>query len=827
MLFLKTFGGLSVEIDGAPGTGAGQQRKTLALLALLAAAGRRGVSRDKLTVYLWPESDTEHARNLLKQACFALRRDLHAPELILGAVELRLNSNVITSDIGALEDALAGGDSARAVSIYTGPFLDGFYLAGAAEFERWVEETRSALKARVADALEGLAQHAATNGDSIGAVKLWRQLVSLDPLAARAVLGLLRALIAAGERSAALEFGRVHENLVRRELDVAPDPSVSQLLDSLRERRELGEATASIAVQATDVTTPPATPTPRRLGRRLALAGAVLIVLASLVVAVSRLPRDRLDPLADSVSLDVMRRLTPPTSWAFPRLMTPGTSSLPALKAFMRGEAYLRRFSLDSAIASYALAIALDSTFAVALRRMAVAKSWDFQAGDEDAARARRFIGTSGPRDSLMIAYSARAAAFSSPEFYRIVFAQDATLHEMFRRYRDDPELWHEIGELQFHVGFVWPEGRWNRARDSFNGAIARDSGYAPAYVHPVEISLSDNDPGAALRYVRAYLAIPSVNREGAGMRLLGMLLDGEHRSHSFDRELDVASLVTLRRLAYAIRLWPDADETQIAVTRRLLESARLTVPSEPVDTEYGLRSYRSMLAQALIHRGRLREARRIVENRLVMPEFMTLAELGVIPRDSVESALDSWIDNPEQPGVHLLFPWLMEGRCYRTMDAALWWAGRRDIGKLQRLLRREESATRTFDVLRSPPHARPVREFVRAALELARGDTTVALERILPDSTCPGAPQRRAMQFRLLAASGRDTEAAWVWDRIYDRRVPLMLERARVAERSGDPSTAIHYYQFVAQAWLHADRELQPVVAEARVALRRLGDVQ
>jgi len=84
MLFLKTFGGLSVEVSGAPGSGAAQQRKTLALLALLAASGRRGVSRDKLSAYLWPESDSEHARNLLKQACYALRRDLHAPRCSSG-----------------------------------------------------------------------------------------------------------------------------------------------------------------------------------------------------------------------------------------------------------------------------------------------------------------------------------------------------------------------------------------------------------------------------------------------------------------------------------------------------------------------------------------------------------------------------------------------------------------------------------------------------------------------------------------------------------------------------------------------------------------------
>jgi DNA-binding SARP family transcriptional activator len=71
MLHLKTLGGLSVDIDGTAGTGAAQRRKTLALLALLAGAGHRGVSRDKLIARLWPETDSKHGRDLLKQACYA------------------------------------------------------------------------------------------------------------------------------------------------------------------------------------------------------------------------------------------------------------------------------------------------------------------------------------------------------------------------------------------------------------------------------------------------------------------------------------------------------------------------------------------------------------------------------------------------------------------------------------------------------------------------------------------------------------------------------------------------------------------------------------
>src|SRR5580765_979152 len=119
MLHLKTFGGLSVDIDGTPGTGAAQQRKTLGLLALLAAAGQRGLSRDKLIAALWPDTDAEHGRGLLKQACYALRRDLRGRDLFLGSIQLHLNPAVISSDVGSFASAVEAKDSASAVSFYT------------------------------------------------------------------------------------------------------------------------------------------------------------------------------------------------------------------------------------------------------------------------------------------------------------------------------------------------------------------------------------------------------------------------------------------------------------------------------------------------------------------------------------------------------------------------------------------------------------------------------------------------------------------------------------------------------------------------------------
>ncbi|MBA2459120.1 MAG: hypothetical protein H0V43_09240 [Gemmatimonadales bacterium] len=48
-------------------------------------------------------------------------------------------------------------------------------------------------------------------------------------------------------------------------------------------------------------------------------------------------------------------------------------------------------------------------------------------------------------------------------------------------------------------------------------------------------------------------------------------------------------------------------------------------------------------------------------------------------------------------------------------------------------------------------------------------------------------------------------------------------LEQARAAERLGERDRALQGYQFVVDAWRHADPELEPYVAEARQAIVEL----
>ncbi len=234
MLRLQTFGGLTLYRGTESLTGAATQRRRLAILVLLAVAGDGGMSRDKLVGYLWPESDAERARHVLNQLLYAQRRQVADEALFLGRKTLRLNPAVIWSDVSACDQALAAGDLEAAVELYRGPFLDGFFLKDALEFERWGEDQRARLAHRIGGALRQLANRAAACGDARQAAAWWRRATEITPYDSLVALGLVQALASAGDRAGALLAARRHEELLRSDLGVAPDSAFVDAVGRLR-----------------------------------------------------------------------------------------------------------------------------------------------------------------------------------------------------------------------------------------------------------------------------------------------------------------------------------------------------------------------------------------------------------------------------------------------------------------------------------------------------------------------------------------------------------------------------------------------------------------
>jgi DNA-binding SARP family transcriptional activator/TolB-like protein len=240
MFAVKLLG--SASLEGASGalTGPATQRRRIALLALLATS--RTLSRDKLAAYLWPERGSENARKLLNQAVHALRKALGEQAILSAGDELRLGARAVACDVIAFEAALAAGELERAVGLYAGPFLDGFYLSDAPEFEHWVDRERQRLAAKYARALEGVAEAAEARGDAAGAVERWKARAAHDPYDSRVALSLMRALVATGNHAGAIQHAAEHGNLLHEELGAEASPQVVALAEQLRDDPAAGLA---------------------------------------------------------------------------------------------------------------------------------------------------------------------------------------------------------------------------------------------------------------------------------------------------------------------------------------------------------------------------------------------------------------------------------------------------------------------------------------------------------------------------------------------------------------------------------------------------------
>jgi DNA-binding SARP family transcriptional activator/TolB-like protein/Flp pilus assembly protein TadD len=234
---LRTLGAVDLRNgDGAELRSVLVQPKRTAILTYLAVAAPRGFHRrDSLLALFWPEQDTPHARSALRQALHGLR---HAPGvdavIARGDEEVGLDATQCRCDVWAFEQALEAGDLERAVGLYGGPFLEGFFLGGAPGFERWVEAERDRLSRRYAGALERLAQAAETRGDHTAAAQWWGRLSEHSPYTSRVAVRLMRVLDVAGDRAGAIRHADQHAARLRADLDAEPDPDVATLAAQLR-----------------------------------------------------------------------------------------------------------------------------------------------------------------------------------------------------------------------------------------------------------------------------------------------------------------------------------------------------------------------------------------------------------------------------------------------------------------------------------------------------------------------------------------------------------------------------------------------------------------
>lgn len=516
-------------------------------------------------------------------------------------------------------------------------------------------------------------------------------------------------------------------------------------------------------------------------------------------------PADSVLELTSTLSVNLTRKLLSETGQSTVRdvrIDALTTTSLPALRAYLEGEAVFRNANFAAAVASYERAVELDSLFALAWLRLSNAYGWLDDIGSAPGARAGEraaaLIDRLPARDRILVAGS-EASRTGDPTFFEEI--RDGVL-----LYPDDPDLWFELGEYIYHVGLAAGVATLPQAMEAFNRAVELDPGFGPYQVHPLELTIAAGDRAAAdsafERYRTSTEDVRNVTEFSLAIPLL--LGDEEEMGEALQAslELDLRTIGRIR-LSYVNRM------DQYDRIRELLWVNRNRAGSDHQWIYYSLGA-----EGALDRAARLTDSLDIsVGNKALgagwlMGMWATARETGLR-----ELALPASCQVPALNTQCLLFVGWGLARAGEM-------AGARDaLARLRALSAEAEGAsaearTRFADAV----------EGTMAAVE---GDVQRArrfLVPVAPDGGNAGSLARIALA-EVEEDQGNHSEAIDYYSgNLYDyTRVRAVLSLARIYESRGDPEQARSYYRSFLTITREGDQQL-PEIEAAREAFARLG---
>jgi serine/threonine-protein kinase len=529
-------------------------------------------------------------------------------------------------------------------------------------------------------------------------------------------------------------------------------------------------------------------------------------------------PVDSILPLVDRLSVallrDVWRSREPLPSLDIASLTT---DSLAALRAYLQGERYYRRFALDSALVAYTRAVEVDSTFALAHLRRALVYGWTggygSPASHEAAEAGFRFAQRLPPRSRRLLE-GYRAFEEGSPRAIDSMRAYVA-------QYPEDPEGLYTYAEALYHLRDIEPNSP-DMIIAAFDRVIARDSSLTPAVIHPIELTLMYRDSARFGRYVRLFERTAPPSHVAAHWVSAGLAWGPPPSDSALRAALASVQWVGFRAVASTYRDETATSDTILARFARVMNALPANSQvrrSEPISR--GL---------VLLGFGRLREVRALVDTVAALSPGAAVGLLGwpillgLTPRTSRDARLDSLMSqDPDAAGNPrmIAFTEAMKAMAH---------------GRAEDAIRKASEGMGLPDASSDSTRNRGMLEATVGWGRLVEGDTAAGIAALRSGLAQTGGPNTSestaVLRFQLalaLAADSDTREEGISWLRYgFDTSglylLPLAyLALGRTYEEAGKAdSAAIAYGRFV-RLWDKAEPELQGRVNEAREALQRL----
>ncbi|MEM7522300.1 MAG: BTAD domain-containing putative transcriptional regulator [Pseudomonadota bacterium] len=236
-LRLSAFGVTSVSVEGETGpVDAALGMKALAMIAYLADAAPRPVTRDALVDLLWDRVSPAQGKGSLRQEIRRIKRalgdDVFRRVFTVTDNHIAANDNAIAYDVADAQAAAGSEDPdsiAALLALYRGDFLSD-NSARAETFQQWAGERREYLKDMIIAALSRLGALDLSAGRIERAQEVADRIVTVDGLHETGHEIMIRCHIASGRRAQARAHYERFRALMLRELAAEPRDELAALV---------------------------------------------------------------------------------------------------------------------------------------------------------------------------------------------------------------------------------------------------------------------------------------------------------------------------------------------------------------------------------------------------------------------------------------------------------------------------------------------------------------------------------------------------------------------------------------------------------------------
>jgi tetratricopeptide (TPR) repeat protein/TolB-like protein len=515
-------------------------------------------------------------------------------------------------------------------------------------------------------------------------------------------------------------------------------------------------------------------------------------------------PAENMLDLVDELSVAIMQELLEEGgSGPMPggRVAALTTSSLPALKEYLEGEALYRKAEFAAAVEPLERALEHDPDFALAHYRLGDAYGWvetiGSERGSEHLQRAAELAEDLRPRDRTMVR---SAAGLVSGDLTPLEDLKAAS-----RRYPDDPEIWYGLGEFYYHYSgnLMVP---FDELVVPLQRAVDLDPTFAPYYIHLIEHAVVTGDSAGAAALMDRYEPVSSPEWFTGFSLALPLFLGDSVGQAAARAALDTLNGETLRHMALGF-------------------SPARPVATEPIIRELSRRDLfpGGRLPWVLLQAGKADEAAEVFA-----------ASEGPLAYHASLYAIDRWL-KPVEPG--LLEATLVPGACGDAEDASwdclilvgayLVEAGElADLGVHLTTIRQAEAAARAEEDGYAGGHIGFIADAIEAYVLASTADTQSAIRTLerLQGSGYRADRWVRLWLAELLAESGRPNQAARYFESLADTNwwTYALYRLGDLYLELGEEGKARNAYIAFLQAWEEADPDL-PQLTEVREALRTL----